>query len=131
MAKWESGKLTLWDATQTPFDVQKAVAKVLGIPMSKVHVTIDFLGGGFGDRSSPGRQSVLAAMVAKKTGHPARIELDRDEVYVAGLHRYPGIIDLKYGVKKDGTLTAIQAKVVADGGAYAVFAAAGLGTWNA
>jgi xanthine dehydrogenase molybdenum-binding subunit len=127
VAQWESGKLTLWDATQTPFDVQKAVAKVLGIPMSKVHVTIDFLGGGFGDRSSPGRQSVLAAMVAKKTGHPARIELDRDEVYVAGLHRYPGIVDLKYGVKKDGTLTAIQAKVVADGGAYAVFAAAGLG----
>jgi CO/xanthine dehydrogenase Mo-binding subunit len=127
LAKWEFGKLTLWDATQTPFDVQKAVAKVLGIPMSKVHVTIDYLGGGFGDRSSPGRQSVLAAMVAKKTGRPARIELDRDEIYVAALHRYPGVIDLKYGVKKDGTLTAIQARVVADGGAYAVFGAAGLG----
>jgi CO/xanthine dehydrogenase Mo-binding subunit len=127
LAKWEFGKLTLWDATQTPFDVQKAVAKVLGIPMSKVHVTIDYLGGGFGDRSSPGRQSVLAAIVAKKTGRPARIELDRDEVYVAALHRYPGVIDLKYGVKKDGTLTAIQAKVIADGGAYAVFGAAGHG----
>ena len=127
VAQWESGKLTLWDASQTPFDVQKAVAKVLGIPMSKVHVSTEFLGGGFGDRSSPGRQSVLAAMVARKTGRPARIELDREEAFVACLHRYAGIMDLKYGVKNDGTLTAIQAKVIADGGAYAIFPAAGLG----
>ena len=70
--------------------------------------------------SAPGRQSVLAALIARQTGRPARLELDRDELYVAGLHRYPGIMELKYGVKKDGTLTAIQAKVIADGGAYAV-----------
>jgi CO/xanthine dehydrogenase Mo-binding subunit len=127
VAQWESGKLTLWDATQTPFDVQKTIAKALGISMSKVRVSTEFLGGGFGDRSSPGRQSVLAAMVAKKTGRPARIELDRDEIYVAGLHRYATVIDLRYGVKKDGTLTAIQAKVYADGGAYAIFPAAAFG----
>ena len=80
VAHWESGKLTLWDATQTPFDVQKAVAKVMGIPMSKVRVTTEFLGGGFGDRSSPGRQSVLAALMARKTGKPVRVELDREEI---------------------------------------------------
>jgi CO/xanthine dehydrogenase Mo-binding subunit len=127
IAQWEGGRLTLWDSTQAPFEVQKAVAKALKIPQSKVHVMCEFMGGGFGDKSSPGRQSVQAAIVARKTGRPARIELDREECYLEGLHRYAAIMDLKYGVKKDGTLTAIEAKVVADGGAYAVFGLAALG----
>jgi len=127
IAQWEGGRLTIWDSTQAPFEVQKAVAKALKIPQSKVHVMCEFMGGGFGDKSSPGRQSVVAAIVARKLGRPVRIELDREENYLGGLHRYATVIDLKYGVKKDGTLTAIQAKVVADGGAYAVYGYAALG----
>jgi xanthine dehydrogenase YagR molybdenum-binding subunit len=120
IAQWEGGRLTIWDSTQGAFEVQKAIAKALKIPQSKVHVTCEFMGGGFGDKGNPGRYSTLAAVIARKTGRPARVELDRDEVYLAAGHRYGTIIDLKYGVKKDGTLTAIQAKVVADGGAYAM-----------
>ena len=127
LAKWEGGRLTIWDSTQGPFEVQKGVAKVLHIPMSKVHVICEFMGGGFGDKGYPGRHQILAALIARQTGRPARIELDRDEYYVAGLRRYAAVIDLKYGVKKDGTLTAIQTKVFANSGAYAQFAAAALG----
>ena len=121
IAQWEGGRLTIWDSTQGPFEVQKAVAKALKIPQSKVHVICEFMGGGFGDKGNPGRYSTLAAVIARKTGRPARVELDREEVYLAAGHRYGTVIDLKYGVKKDGTLTAIQAKVVADSGAYAMF----------
>jgi xanthine dehydrogenase YagR molybdenum-binding subunit len=128
LAQWEAGQLTIWESTQGPFEVQKGVAKALKIPMSKVRVISEFTGGGFGDKGAPGRQTFLAAMVAKKTGRPARIELDRDEIYLAATHRYPAICELKYGVKKDGELTAIQAKVVVDGGAYALSAGAALGT---
>ncbi len=84
IAQWEGGRLTIWDSTQAPFEVQKAVAKALKIPQSKVHVTCEFMGGGFGDKGNPGRYSTLAAVVARKTGRPARIELDREEVYLAG-----------------------------------------------
>ena len=118
VAAWEGGKLTIWDSTQYSFDVQRGVAKALKIPMSKVRVVCDFMGGGFGDRSGPERYNVLAALVARKAGRPARIELDREENFVAGHHRYPIILYLKYGVKKDGTLTALQAKAVADMGAF-------------
>jgi CO/xanthine dehydrogenase Mo-binding subunit len=128
LAQWEAGRLTIWESTQGPFEVQKGIAKALRIPMSKVRVISEFTGGGFGDKGSPGRQTFLAALVARKTGRPARIELDRDEIYFAATHRYPAICDLKYGVKKDGTLTAIQAKVVADGGAYALSPGAAMGT---
>ena len=124
IAQWEAGRLTIWDSTQGPFEVQEAVAKALHIPMSKVHVICEFMGGGFGDKGHPGRHQILAAVIARKTGRPARIELDREELYLGGSHRYAAICDLKYGVKKDGTLTAIKAKVVADTGAYALTAAA-------
>jgi xanthine dehydrogenase molybdenum-binding subunit len=109
----------MWDSTQYSFEVQRGVAKALKIPMSKVRVVCDFMGGGFGDKSSPERYNVLAALVARKMGRPVRIEFDREETFLAGHHRYPVILYLKYGVKKDGILTALQAKAVADMGAYA------------
>jgi CO/xanthine dehydrogenase Mo-binding subunit len=118
VAKWEAGKLTLWDSTQGTFEVQKGVAKALKLPMNRVRVICNFMGGGFGDKGSAQRHNVLAALIARQTGRPARIELDRDELYVAAYHRYPVITELKYGVRKDGTLTAIEAKTVADMGAY-------------
>ncbi len=119
VAAWEAGKLTIWDSTQYSFEVQRGVAKALKIPMSKVRVVCDFMGGGFGDRSGPERYNLLAALVARKTGRPARIEFSREETFVAGHHRYPVVLYLKYGVKKDGTLTALQAKAIADMGAFA------------
>jgi len=128
IAQWDDGRITIWDSTQAPFEVQKAVAKALKIPQSKVHVICNFMGGGFGDKGNPGRYSTLCAAVARKTGRPARIQLDREEVYLAAGHRYGTVIDLKYGVKKDGTLTAIQAKVVADAGGYAMFPLAAFDT---
>jgi CO/xanthine dehydrogenase Mo-binding subunit len=128
VAQFDSGKLTIWESTQSPFEVQKAIARSLKIPISKVRVVCEAMGGGFGDKGGPGRQSILAAIVARKTGRPARMELDRDEHYLAATHRYPAICDLKYGVKKDGTLTAIQAKVTADGGAYCLAGNAAFGT---
>ncbi len=124
VAQWENGKLTIWDSTQGPFNVQQAVARALKLPMSKVRVTCDVAGGGFGDKGGPARPNIMAAIVARKTGRPVRVELDRDEYYLAGSHRFPVTSYLKYGVKKDGTLTAVQAKLVADTGAYGRFAAA-------
>ncbi len=53
-----------------------------------------------------------------KTGQPVRIEFTREENFLAATHRYPTICYLKYGAKKDGTLTAIQTKIIGDMGAY-------------
>jgi len=125
VALWEGGKLTVWDSTQYTFAVQEGLAKALRVPISKVRVICEQMGGGFGDRSTAERYNVLAALVARKTQRPARIEFNREENFLAGHHRYPVIFYLKYGVKKDGTLTAIQAKAVADMGGYAHFPGAG------
>lgn len=118
VAQWERGKLTVWDSSQYTFSTQAGLAHVLKIPMSKVRVISEFMGGGFGDKLQVERYSVLAAILSMKTGHPVRIEFTREENFLAAHHRYPSVSYLKYGAKKDGTLTAIQAKVVGDMGAY-------------
>lgn len=118
VARWNRGKLTVWDSLQYTFSVQASLAYIFKIPMSKVRVICDFMGGGFGDKGSTERYHVLAAILSMKSGHPVRIEFTREENFLAATHRYPTICYLKYGAKKDGTLTAIQAKVIADMGAY-------------
>lgn len=118
VARWERGKLTVWDSVQYTFSVQAGLAYVLKIPMSKVRVICEFMGGGFGDKLQLERYTVLASILSMKTGHPVRIEFSREENFLAAHHRYAAVCYLKYGARKDGTLTAIQAKVVADMGAY-------------
>jgi len=125
VAHWEGGRLTIWDSTQYTFGVQSGVAKALKLPMSKVRVICEFMGGGFGDKTTSERYNVLAAFLSMKTGRPVRIEFDRAENFLAAHHRYPTVWYLKYGAKKDGTLVAIYAKVIADMGGYAHFAGAG------
>lgn len=121
VAQWEGGKLTVWDSTQYTFRVQSAVAQALKLPMSRVRAISEFMGGGFGDKSGPERYNVLAALLAKTTGRPVRIEFSREENFLAAHHRYPTVWLLKYGAKKGGILTAVYAKVTADMGAYAHF----------
>jgi CO/xanthine dehydrogenase Mo-binding subunit len=118
VARWERGKLTVWDSTQYTFATQKGLAHLLDLPMSKVRVICDYMGGGFGDKLQLERYSALASILSMKTGRPVRLEFTREENFLASHHRYPAIIHLKYGAKKDGTLTAIQAKVITDMGAY-------------
>ena len=125
VADWRGGKLTVWDSLQYTFGPQPGLAKALNIPMSKVRVISEFMGGGFGDKSTAERYNVLAALLSKKVGLPVKIEFDREENFLATHHRYPTVFYFKYGVKKDGTLTSIYAKVIADMGAYAHFAGAG------
>ncbi len=118
VARWDRGRLTVWDSLQYTFGPQASLAYTFKIPMSKVRVICEFMGGGFGDKNMLERYDVLASILSLKTGHPVKIEFTREENFLATTHRYPTVCYLKYGAKKDGTLTAIQAKVIADMGAY-------------
>jgi CO/xanthine dehydrogenase Mo-binding subunit len=124
VAQWQNGKLTLWDSTQYTFAVQAGLAKALKVPMSKVRVICEYMGGGFGDKSTAERYNVLASLLSRKTGRPVKIQFSREENFLSTHHRYPTIWNLKYGVKRDGTLTAIYARVIADMGGYAHYAGA-------
>lgn len=112
------GKLTVWSSTQAPFMVRGTLSEVLGIPMSQIRVITEHMGGGFGAKQDLYQMEYLAALMALRTGRPVRFEYTREETFVAGRSRHPVIVELKQGVKRDGTLTARQARFIANSGGY-------------
>ena len=112
------GKLTVWISTQTPFMVRGILAEVLGVPYSKVRVLVDHMGGGFGAKQDLFQTEFLCALLARETRRPVRLEYTRKETFLGGRSRHPGTVWLKQGFRKDGTITARQARVTFNSGAY-------------
>jgi len=120
VAKWDGHELTLWESTQGVYAVQARVAEVLGLPLSKVRVIGHYMGGGFGSKLQTDKSTIIAALLAKKTGRPVKLFLTREETYLSVGNR-PGVtMRLKAGIKKSGILTALELSVLGTGGAYAV-----------
>ena len=112
-----SGKLTVWSSTQLPFHIQRLLAEYLDIPMSKVRVVKPYLGGGFGGKLHMVVEHI-SALLSRMTQRPVRLVLDREEEFSATISRHAFIIKLKVGAARDGTLTAIEARALANSGAY-------------
>lgn len=119
VAQWDgNGKLTMWASTQTAFMVRGILAEVLGLPLNKVRVLVDHMGGGFGAKQDCFQHEFLCALLARQTRKPVKMEFTRKETFVGGRSRHPCRIHLKQGFKRDGTITARQARLVYDSGAY-------------
>ena len=119
LAAWDfSGKLTVWATTQMPFATRAELALVLGIPQGKVRVIKTYVGGGFGGKAAGKDLHTIAALLAKKSGRPVKIEYTLGEQFVAGIRRIPAITRLKTGVRRDGTLVAQSSELITNGGAY-------------
>lgn len=117
--QWDgNGNLTVWISTQTAFMVRGIMAEVLGLPLHKVRVLVDHMGGGFGAKQDLFQHEFLCALLAKETERPVRMEFTREETFLGGRTRHPAKIWLKQGFRKDGTITARQARVVFNSGAY-------------
>ncbi|UCH92349.1 MAG: xanthine dehydrogenase family protein molybdopterin-binding subunit [Candidatus Aminicenantes bacterium] len=117
-ANWDGDRLTVWDSTQTVFNVRDTLAQSLGIPANKVRVIKKYMGGGFGSKLVPGKYTVMAALLARKIGRPVKIALDRKEMNLAVGNRPDSVQKLKAGAKKDGTLTALSHHAYGTVGAY-------------
>src|SRR5579863_1719203 len=112
------GRLTVWSSTQVPYYLQHKLSLVLEMPMSQLRVIKPLVGGGFGGKSEVIPLEIIAAVAARKAQAPVKITYTREEVFWAHRGRPRTIIDPKTGIKNDGRITAVKAKVVQDGGAY-------------
>lgn len=112
------GRLTVWSSTQVPYYLQHKLSLVLDMPMQQIRVIKPLVGGGFGGKSEVIPLEIIAAVAARKAQSPVKITYTREEVFWAHRGRPRTIVDLKTGVKKDGRITAVKARVVQDGGAY-------------
>src|SRR5436190_9922847 len=114
----QPGRLTVWSSTQVPYYLQHKLSLVLEMPMSQIRVIKPLVGGGFGGKSEVIPLEIIAAVIARKARAPVKITYTREEVFWAHRGRPRTIIDLKTGVKSNGRITAVKARVIQDGGAY-------------
>ena len=107
----EEGRITVVCPTQNVHYDQKEVASVLSLPLEQVRIIQCATGGGFGGRLDITVQCLLALAVfhLKK---PVKIVFSREEVFQVTSKRHPLKIRYKSGVKKDGTLTAVEVDIL-------------------
>jgi 4-hydroxybenzoyl-CoA reductase alpha subunit len=116
-----SGMLTVWSSTQVAHYLHRDLAKVLGLPTQRVRVIQPVIGGAFGGKSEPFSLEFCAAQLSRVTGRPVKILYTREEVFYAHRGRHPMRMRYRTGVRRDGTLTATDAVIHIDGGAYSSF----------
>ncbi len=115
------GKLTVWSSTQVPHYLHRELARVLDIDPAKVRVLQPPVGGAFGGKSEPFDLEFCVAELARRTGRPVKILYTREEVFYSHRGRHPFHMRYRTGMTPDGRLTAVDAEIILDGGAYASF----------
>lgn len=113
-----SGHLDVWVPNQGPFVRRRALSNTLKLPLDHVRVHKVHVGGAFGGRSEMMSCEFCASLLSMKSDRPVRIAYSREETFTCTRQKHPFIVDIRTGVKKDGTLLARQYRVIADGGAY-------------
>ncbi|MER7845851.1 molybdopterin-dependent oxidoreductase [Kitasatospora sp. NPDC096077] len=113
----EDGRLVVRSSTQVPFLTRRALCALYDLPEERIRVVAGRVGGGFG-----GKQEMLtediAVLAALRLRRPVKLEFTRAEQFFGATTRHPFTITVKAGAKADGTLTALQFRVVANTGAY-------------
>jgi nicotinate dehydrogenase subunit B len=107
VAEWNDGKLTVRTGTQRPFAVRKELAEAFRIPLEDVHVMVPDTGSAYGGKHTADA-AVEAARLAKAAGKPVKLVWTREEEFTWAYFRPAGVIDVKSGVRRDGTITAWQ-----------------------
>ena len=117
-ALWNAdGNLTVWCSSQGHFGIRENTARILGIPVSKVRVIPMEIGGGFGGKLSTYLEPV-AALLSRKTGHPVKLTMTRTEVFEGTGPTSGSYLRVKMGVSKEGRITAAEAYLAYEAGAY-------------
>src|SRR5437016_13289559 len=105
VAEWNGDQLTVWTGTQRPFGVRTELADAFHVSEDKVRVIVPDTGSGYGGKHT-GECAVEAARLAKAAGKPVKLVWTREEEFTWAYFRPAGVIDIKSGVKNDGTITA-------------------------
>ncbi len=112
------GGLTVTVPTQGPFGVRDALATALGVDPALVRVLAPAVGGGFGAKQGAYCEYVIAAALARRLGRPVKWTESRSENMVSMSHGRAQVQYVELGMKRDGRIVGLRARVVADGGAY-------------
>ena len=108
-AMWDTdGSLTLYETTQHIFGARELISIVLGMPIEKITVICQFLGGGFGGKAYVWPHTLLTALAAKALNRPVHLQLTRAQMYSMAGHQPATIQTIALAADKDGMLTGIR-----------------------
>jgi isoquinoline 1-oxidoreductase len=105
VAEWNDGKLTVWTGTQQPFGVRDELSRAFSVPAERVRVIVPDTGSGYGGKHR-GDAALEAARLSKAAGKPVKLVWTREEEFTWAYFRPAGVVDVRAGVRKDGTLVA-------------------------
>ncbi len=115
-----SGRVQTWVNSKMPFQVRQQLSEGIDMSTDQIRVNPTTIGGDFGGKGGF-MDTHLGFWLSKATGRPVRMAMTYIEELMAGNPRHPAVMTFKTGVKKDGSITARQAHLVYDSGAYAAF----------
>ena len=105
LAEWQGDKLTVWTGTQRPFAVRDELAAALRIPSQNVRVLVPDTGSAYGGKHT-GETAIEAARLARAAGKPVKVIWTREEEFTWAYFRPAGVIEIKSGAHRGGTITA-------------------------
>ena len=115
-----SGQIQVWMGSTAVFRSKNQLAALFGVPSEKITINRAYVGGEFGGKADFA-DSPLVYLMAKKTGRPVKLNYEYTEELTASNPRHESSIRIKAGVKQDGTLTAWDAEMYFNSGAYAAY----------
>ena len=121
-----AGRLTVWAASQSPYTQRNLFAQTLaplGFTHKSVRVITPYVGGGFGGKAGATMEMLAAALATTVKGHPVKLLWNRAQEFYATSQRQGLVNKVRLGVKKDGTITALENTLYWDCGAYAEYGA--------
>lgn len=111
--------MTVHTSSQAPFPVRDELARMFGLEKDQVTVKVPYVGSGFGSKGHMGVEH-LAALASAATGFPVQLRLSMEETAFTA-RRHPAEIEIRTGLREDGTLLCREARIYLDTGAYADF----------
>ncbi|MFJ4856441.1 molybdopterin-dependent oxidoreductase [Streptomyces sp. NPDC088730] len=110
-------RVVVRSSTQTPFLTRRALCALFDLPLEKVRVLAGRVGGGFGGKQEMIVEDIVV-LAAMRLRRPVKLEYTRAEQFFGATTRHPFTVRVKAGARRDGTLTALQLRVVSNTGAY-------------
>lgn len=114
----ESGEITLWGSSQSPFAQRNLIAQSMGISQSRMRVIAPLVGGGFGSKAGVSMEALVVAIATKVRGRTVKLLLTREEEFYTAFVRQGLIAHFKMGCDAKGRLLAMENVFYWDGGAY-------------
>lgn len=119
VARWEGDRLTVWASTQSTFGIKRQLGRLverLGVRNADITVITEYMGGGFGSKFSAGYIGRACVQLARETGRPVKIMLDRREEHTDTGNRPSSVQEMKLGVTGEGGLGPYRVSITGTGG---------------